>query len=164
MRRPLPLWMIIATGAALLSSCGGNNTSSNDGVTHNQSSTVTPKKSVPAVGSRLEWLRTGGGNLEFRMTKVGPAEYSIHVTRSNYQDIDTTLGLDSSDSMFSTVESILDGSFTIPTISSSAPTGSWLSLVITLESEVETISDADIADATLRSIEDWVKAGLPNSG
>lgn len=164
MRRPHPIWIFIATGAVLLSSCGGNKTSSNDGVTHSQSSTVTPKKSVPVVGSRLEWLRTGGGNLEFMMTKVGSAEYSIHVTRSNYQDIDTTLRLDSSDSMFSTVESVLNGSFTIPTISSSAPTGSWLSLVITLESEVETISDADIADATLRSIEDWVQAGLPNSG
>lgn len=157
-------WIIIATGAVLLSSCAGNNASSNDAKSASQSSTVTPKESIPAVGSSLEWLHTGGGNLEFTITKVSSGGYSFHVSRFYFQEMDTTLSLDSSDPMFSTVESIIDGSFKVPTFTPSGPTGTWLSIAITRDSETETISDADISDATLQSVDDWVRAGLPNSG
>ena len=156
--------IFIATGAILLSSCAGTKGSSSDTHASSQSSTVTPRKSLSAVGSTVQWLRTGGGNIEFTMTKVSSENYSCHVSRFYFRDVDTTLRLDASDPMFSTIESIVDGSFKVPTFTPYGPTGTWLSIAITRDSETTTISDADISDATLGSIEDWVRAGLPNSG
>jgi hypothetical protein len=154
------LSIIVATSIVLLSSCAENNPSSRD-----QSSTVVPSKSPLALGSRLKWMRNGGGNLEFTISKVTPGEYSIHVSSFDYQKMNTTLRLDQSDSMFSTVESIISGSFKIPSFTPSAPTGAWLKIAISRDSEPETTTtDVDFSDTTLQSVENWVRVRLPKSG